>query len=471
MKIATTNSIATLRALCIFTAALLANQMSHAATPLTSGEVDAAYSEAFMINPAPEEGSTWAAINLPPGLSMNASTAVISGVPSTIGLYDEIVITLTRPDLSTNQFEVSIEIAAASGTPVMTSGTTASGTVGEVFQYVLLASNSPSSFNVVGDLQSGLSFSGESISGTPTTAGEVDVLVSGNNNSGTGDAITLTITIEPAGAVPVITGATTLSGDADELLSYQIVASESPTSYTASGLPVGLAIAPDTGFISGTPTIDGVYQVELTASNSNGSSDVFDLEIIIGDVPQISSSLTISATEDTAITDYLLSANNSPTSFTIDNDALPDGLAYDSGTRKITGTPTESGTFSVAASASNAVGDGPVSTIVITVEAKAVVTRLRPVEFDVQRENDTFKLFLVFDQSVQDLAAYDWFIETSTTMEPDDWTAISVDDESLVITITDNEDASKSVSVLYPGFDANDEKVFFRYRVEAKSGQ
>ncbi len=468
MKLEILNSFATLRTLCTFTAVVLYATMGHGETyALTEGEVDAAYSYQWAISPAPEEGSTWAASNLPPGLSINSTTALISGVPSTVGVYDQGVITLTRPNLNTDNFNISITIVAATGTPEITSATTATGKVGDAFSYTVTANNSPQSFNVSGNLPNGISFSGEAISGTPTEAGSFDITLSGNNSAGTGAETTLTITIDPAGAVPTITSAASLSGDVDSQLSYQITASESPTSYSASGLPVGVSINTGTGFISGTPTIEAVYNVDLTATNANGTSEVFALTIVIGDVPQISSALTISAVEDEAITDYQLSASNSPTSFTVSTSSLPAGLSYSTSTKKISGTPTEVGTFNVEVYASNAVGDGTPSTIVITVEAKPDLPVLRSASFNVEHQSDgSIKLYLVFEQSVQDLTSYDWLIETSTDLQS--WTQIDIDDASLEVTITDNQDGSKSVSVLYPNFDSADTQVYFRYRVQAK---
>lgn len=469
MNIAIPNPLATLRALCSFTAAALVGLLNCAAqTALDSGEVNAAYSFQFTIDPAPENGTEYSATGLPPGLSINSTTGLISGVPTTDGLFDEGIITLTYPNLESDNLAISITIAAALGTPEITSSATKSGTVGEALSYTVTASNSPQSFNLSGDLPDGVSFLSESISGTPTEAGTFNITLSGNNTSGTGADFALTLTIDPAGAVPTITSAAFLSGDANALLSYQITATESPTSYTASGLPPGLTIDTGSGFISGTPTIDGVYNVDLTASNANGTSDVFQLTVIIGDIPQISSSLTISGIEDDPITEYQLSASNSPTSFTVSTESLPAGLSYSSTTKKITGTPTEAGTFNVEAYASNAVGDGTPSTIVITIEAQPDLPVLRSASFNVEHQTDgSIKLYLVFEQSVEDLTNYDWLIETSTDL--DAWTQIDIDDASLEVTITDNQDGSKSVSVLYPDFDPSDPQVYFRYRVQSKT--
>lgn len=56
-------------------------------------------------------------------------------------------------------------------------------------------------------------------------------------------------------------------------VSLQMVASNSPTSWAASGLPGGLSISSG-GLISGTPTAEGVFPVTLTASNVDGDDSL-----------------------------------------------------------------------------------------------------------------------------------------------------------------------------------------------------
>ena len=159
--------------------------------------------------------------------------------------------------------------SSVAGAPVITSATTVSVTVGTAFSYQITATNSPTSYGATG-LPAGLSVSSTTglISGTPTTAGKSTVTLSATNGSGTGNA-TLTLTIN-AGS-PVITSATTASGTVGTAFSYQITATNSPTSYGATGLPAGLSVSSTTGLISGTPTTAGTSTVTLSATNSSGT--------------------------------------------------------------------------------------------------------------------------------------------------------------------------------------------------------
>jgi hypothetical protein len=79
---------------------------------------------------------------------------------------------------------------------------------------------------------------------------------------------------------PVITSPTTASGTVGQSFSYQIAANNSPTSFTATGLPAGLTVNTSTGLISGTPSAAGTSTVSLSASNGAGTG-MATLTIII----------------------------------------------------------------------------------------------------------------------------------------------------------------------------------------------
>jgi len=53
----------------------------------------------------------------------------------------------------------------------------------------------------------------------------------------------------------------------------QIVASNTPTSYSASPLPLGLSVDTTTGVITGTPAIEGLTTTTITATNGDGSGN------------------------------------------------------------------------------------------------------------------------------------------------------------------------------------------------------
>ena len=72
-------------------------------------------------------------------------------------------------------------------------------------------------------------------------------------------------------SAPVINSAATATGVTGSPFSYQITASNIPTSYAATGLPAGLSINGATGLVSGTPTATGRFSVALGATNAGGT--------------------------------------------------------------------------------------------------------------------------------------------------------------------------------------------------------
>lgn len=81
-------------------------------------------------------------------------------------------------------------------------------------------------------------------------------------------------------AIPVISNTTSVLGyRKGQYFEYQMQATNSPTGWTADGLPSGMSIN-STGLVSGSAAAAGVYLVKVIASNASGAS--VPLEVAMG---------------------------------------------------------------------------------------------------------------------------------------------------------------------------------------------
>jgi len=146
--------------------------------------------------------TSYNATSLPAGLSVNTSTGVISGTPTTAGTVNTSIRATNAGGTgsATLVFTVAAApISAPISAPVINSALTRTATVGTaIISYTITASNSPTSYNAT-SLPAGLSVNTSTgvISGTPTTAGTVNTSIRATNAGGTGSA-TLVFTINAA---------------------------------------------------------------------------------------------------------------------------------------------------------------------------------------------------------------------------------------------------------------------------------
>jgi hypothetical protein len=227
-----------------------------------------------------------------------------------------VTISATNP-VSTSSATLVITINTPAP-PAINSALTASGLVGEAFNYSITATNSSTSYNATG-LPNGLSVntSTGAITGTPTAVGTTNVTISATNYIGTGSAtLVLSITLPPQ---PVINSALTATGWVGDTFSYTITASNSPNSYNATGLPAGLSINTSTGAITGTPTAVAISNVTISATNAGGTGSA-KLALTIGTLSgpiQVVQSATSYVDNNVPTTSASFSSNNTAGNFIV----------------------------------------------------------------------------------------------------------------------------------------------------------
>lgn len=165
-------------------------------------------------------------------------------------------------------------------TPSWSTGTTLTAATRGTFVSRSVSASPATSYALIGSsgATGGLSFSGNTISGTPTTTGTAFFTIRASNtvNGYTSSADrTFSLVINPA--LPVFSDGSVNSSarvgiaysdgvTASETASYSVVAAPNT-------LPPGLSLNTSNGAITGTPTTPGTYSFRIRATNVTGSTD------------------------------------------------------------------------------------------------------------------------------------------------------------------------------------------------------
>ncbi|HAT09751.1 MAG TPA: hypothetical protein DCS97_03995 [Planctomycetes bacterium] len=138
--------------------------------------------------------TSFGAAGLPAGLSINATTGLITGTTSASPAITTITISAINAGGTTNA-TLTLSVGE-SYAPVISSSTAATGIIFQPFTYTIVASGNPISYTAVG-LPAGLVIDPWHgiIQGTPTTTGSSAITISATNLGGTGVA-TLSLIIK-----------------------------------------------------------------------------------------------------------------------------------------------------------------------------------------------------------------------------------------------------------------------------------
>lgn len=218
-------------------------------------------------NPTSWYYNNYGGTGLPPGLSFNTSTGLISGTPTAAGTYKIYVNATNAAGNAAQTFEIQINnslqppvIKTFSAYPT----TVSAGNPSTLYYNVLCAGSCTLSIDQLGAVP------GLSGTRTVTPSASTTYMLTVSNPAG---SVQQSVTVNVGGTIqaPVITSPTSAGATVGSAFSYQIAATNNPTSYGASSLPAGLSVNTSTGVISGTPTNAGSSPVTISASNSSGS--------------------------------------------------------------------------------------------------------------------------------------------------------------------------------------------------------
>ena len=172
-------------------------------------------------------------------------------------------------------------------------------------------------------------------------------------------------------STPVISSPGAASGQVGSPFSYQITATNGPTSFAASGLPPGLGVSAS-GLISGIPAAPGAFPVTIAAGNAPGGASSASLTITILPAPPAITSPSAATAQVGVAFGFQLSGSNGPTGFSATG--LPPGLVFNPASGVIAGTPAIPGTFTATVSATNAGGTSSATLTLTVLPAAPVIT-------------------------------------------------------------------------------------------------
>jgi hypothetical protein len=216
--------------------------------------------------------------SLPTGLSLNTSTGVISGTPTSVQSLTSYTVTATNSFGSTTA-SISITVNA-----IVPSGLSYSNIVVNVNNSttsspILSAGTPPITYTISPSLPTGLSINSSTgvISGTPTSDQSLTSYTVTATNSGGSTTATINITVNtaiaPSGLSYNSGSASTVLVSTSQSYSPTLSAGTSPTYSISPSLPSGLSINSSTGVISGTtPSTSNDTTYTITATNAAGST-------------------------------------------------------------------------------------------------------------------------------------------------------------------------------------------------------
>ena len=259
-------------------------------------------------------------------------------------------------------------------------------------------------------LPSGLTWtaSTRTISGTPTAAGDTTITWTARDSdadTSNADRAAFSFTISVADdSHPTFSAAVSaqsaIEGQSFTLDTPSVSGGNGTLSYSASGLPAGLSISTSTGQITGDPdagastaVTGGAYSVTVTVTDNDGNTAASgankdidtrtftitvaaDTKHVFASTPAVGNQTYVATLAITALQLPSASGGNGNPVYSVSG--LPDGLAFSSTTRRITGSPstptappeTSTVTYKVDDSDSNnAAGDASTLSFDITVVA------------------------------------------------------------------------------------------------------
>ncbi len=350
---------------------------SPSAGALAAGTVGTAYSQTVTVSNglAPYSMSLGTTSNVSGTLSATG-TATIAWTPTTAGTYN-VTVHATDADGVAGSAAYTITVTEPAPIAGAVSATVAANSSASPIT-LNLSGGSATSVAVASAASHGTATaSGTSITYTPTSgySGTDSFTYTATNGTGTSAAATVAITVSSPTLGFTPSAGTLTSGTVGVAYSQSVAVTggTSPYTYSATGLPTGLAISSSSGTISGTPTVSGTFSTTVTATDGNHVTGAVAYTLYVAPLAPVASNVSVSVSENSTNNSITVNAaGGAATSVAIVSTARH-GLASVSGT-SITYTPNTgyTGSDSFTYSATNASGTSS-ATVNIRVSGNAPV--------------------------------------------------------------------------------------------------
>jgi PKD repeat protein len=304
---------------------------------------------------------TWTVTSgaLPTGMVLSSS-GLLSGTPISAGAYNFTVTASNAAGAATQAYTGSVTASAVAPTIVTTSLDPMNQ--GSAFSQTLSASGTtPITYAIAsGTIPGGLTLSSAGVlSGTPSGAGAYNFTVRATNSGGFDDQA-FSGTISASSIAPTITTTALNTLTVGTVFSQTLSATGTvPLTWTLSSgsLPAGILLTSNTGVLSGTPTTAGAYNFTITATNSAGSDQQLYTGAVVSAAvaPTITTATLNTLSQNTAFSQTLSATGTTPITWGIISGGIP-GIALNTSSGTLSGTPTATGAYSLTVRATNIQG-------------------------------------------------------------------------------------------------------------------